>query len=118
MAPRTDQLRHQALCVTDGESAVGAALARVFGNRALVSALLGADSDATIDVVPLPAELAGRLVPATTSISFAVDDLDERVAACRAAGLDVSVAVGGGELAYAVVTVDGFEVELVDCSAF
>jgi hypothetical protein len=116
MAPRTDHLRHQALCVTDDEAAVRAALARVVGDQALVSALLGPHSEATIDVVPLPEELRGRLVPGTTSISFAVDDLEERVAACRAAGLDVTVGVGGGGLRYAVVTVTGLEFELVDCS--
>ena len=113
MAPRTDHLRHHALCVTDDEPAVAAALARVLGDRALVSALLGPDSDATVDVVALPAELNGRLVPGTTSISFAVDDLDERVAACRAMGLDVTVGVGSGDLPYAVVTVAGLEFELV-----
>lgn len=113
MAPRTDHLRHQALCVTDDEAAVGAALALVLGDRALVSALLGPDSDATIELVPLPAELGDRLVPGTTSISFAVDDLNERVAACRAAGLDVIVGVGAGDLPYAVVTLAGLEFELV-----
>lgn len=109
----TDHLRHQALCVTDDESAVGAAVARVLGDRALIDALLGPGSEATIDVVPMPAELHGRLVPGTTSISFAVDDLEARIAACRAAGLDVSVGVGEGDLGYAVVTVAGLEFELV-----
>lgn len=112
MGPLTDHLRHQALCVTDDEAAVGAAVARVLGNRTLVEALLGPGSEATIDVVPLPSELGGRLVPGTTSISFAVEDLEERVTACRAAGLDVSVGVGG-DLCFAVVTVAGLEFELV-----
>ena len=113
MGPRTDHLRHQALCVTDDEAAVGAALALVLGDRALVSALLGPHSDMTVEVMPLPAELGGRLVPGTTPISLAVDDLDERVAACRAAGLDVTVGVGAGDLPYAVVTAAGLEFELV-----
>ena len=113
MGPRTDHLRHQALCVTDDEAVVGPAVAAVLGDRALVDALLGPGSEATVDVVPLPAELCGRLVPGTTSISFAVDDLEARIAACRAAGLDVSVGVGEGDLGYAVVTVAGVEFELV-----
>jgi hypothetical protein len=126
MAPRTDHLRHQALCVTDDETAVGAALAVVLGlpagtsdlswapgSPALISTLLGPDSAGTIELMPLPAELGGRLVPGTTSISFAVDDLDERVAACRAVGLEVTVGLGAGDLSYAVVTVAGLEFELV-----
>jgi hypothetical protein len=115
MGPRTN-LRHQALCVTDDEVAVLAAVARVLGDRALLDALLGPASEATIDIEPLPPELDGRLVPGTTSISFAVDDLEARVAACRAAGLDVSVTVGTVDLSYAVVTVAGLEFELVSIS--
>ena len=113
MTPSTDRVMHQALCVTDDEDSVAAALALVLGNRSLVTALLGPDSDMTVEVMPLPAELGGRLVPATTSISLAVDDLDERVAACRTAGLDVTVCVGGADLSFAVVTVAGLEFELV-----
>ena len=129
MAPRTDHLRHQALCVTDDEPAVRAALAGVLGDRtgacdlswepgrrALISTLLGPNSAGTIELEPLPVELNGRLVPGTTSISFAVDDLDERVAACRAAGLDVTVSLGAADLSYAVVTVAGLEFELVNVS--
>ncbi len=113
MTPSTDRVMHQALCVTDDEGGVAAALALVLDNRALVTALLGPDSDMTVEVMPLPAELGGRLVPATTSISLAVDDLEERVAACRAAGLDVTVDVGAADLSFAVVTVAGLEFELV-----
>ena len=113
MGLRTDHLRHQALCVTDDEVAVGAAVARVLDDRALVDALLGPGSEATIDIVPLPAELGGRLVPGTTSISFAVDDLEARITACRTAGLDVSVGIGPGDLPYALVTIAGLEFELV-----
>jgi hypothetical protein len=115
MGPSTDHVIHQALCVTDDADGVGAAVALVLGDPALVAALLGPDADMTIDVVPLPAELGGRLVPGTTSITLAVDDLDERVRACRAASLDVTVAVGAGDLSYAVVTVAGLEFELVRC---
>ena len=127
MAPRTDHLRHQALCVTDDERAVRSALRSVLGlpagagelswepgSPALIGTLLGAASAGTIELEPLPAELNGRLVPGTTSISFAVDDLDERVAACRAAGLDVTVGIG--DLSFAVVTVAGLEFELVHCA--
>ena len=113
MSPTTDRVMHPALCVTDDEAAVGAAVALVLADRALVSALLGPDSHLTVEVMPLPAELAGRVVPGTTSISLAVDDLEARVAACRAAGLDVTVGIGGGDLPYAVVTVGGLEFELV-----
>lgn len=113
MGSRTDHRRHRALCVTDDEDAVSAAAARVLCDRALVDALLGPGAEATIDVVPLPAELGGRLVPGTTSISFAVDDLEARIGACRAAGLDVTVGVGGGDLCFAVVTVAGLEFELI-----
>ena len=116
MGPRTDHLRHLALCVTDDEIAVGAAVARVLGDRALVDALLGLGAEATIDVVPLPPELGGRLVPGTTSVSFAVDDLEARIVACRAAGLDVTVAVGTGDLTFAVVAIAGVEFELVSVS--
>ena len=115
MTPSTNRVMHQALCVTDDEHGVGAALALVLGNQALVGALLGPGSDMTVEVMPLPAELGGRLVPGTMSVGLAVDDLEGRVAACRAAGLDVTV-VGAGDLSYAVVTVAGLEFELVDCS--
>ena len=116
MSPSTDRAIHQALCVTDDEAAVGAALALVLADRGLVRALVGPGSDLTVEVMPLPAELAGRLVPATTSISLAVDDLEGRVSACRAAGLDVTVGIGGGDLPYALVTVAGLEFELVSCA--
>ena len=112
MAASTDHVVHQAICVTDDEAGVAAALAAVIGDEALICTLLGAGATATIEIMPLPAELGGRLVPGTTSISFAVDDLEERVAACRAAGLDVTVGVGG-DLSFAVVTVAGLEFELV-----
>lgn len=101
---------HCALCVTDDVPGVESALAEIFG-AGLIDALLGPGSTATVEVTPLPTELKGRLTPATTAISFAVDDLDERVAACRAAGLDVTVVPG--DLAYALVTVAGLEFELV-----
>ena len=100
---------HHALCVTDDQPAVTAALAMI--SPAVMRALLGEGATATIEIAPLPAELEGRLTPGTTSISFAVDDLGARVAACRAAGLDVTV--GASDLPHAVVTVAGLEFELV-----
>lgn len=112
MGPRT-AFRHQALCVTDDEVAVRAAVALVVGNPGLVAALLGPGAELTVDVMPLPSEVSGRLVPGTTPISLAVDDLDERIVACRAAGLDVTVAVAPAPLAFAVVSVAGLEFELV-----
>ena len=115
MAPRT-AFRHQALCVTDDEVAVRAAVERVVGDPTLVAALLGPGAELTVDVQPLPSELEGRLVPATTPISLAVDDLEDRVAACRSLGLDVTVAVGAGALAFAVVSVAGLDFELVSTS--
>ena len=106
-------MQHHALCVTEDVDTTAAVLASV--SPALFSVMLG-DAAATIELAPLPAELNGRLVPGTTSISFAVDDLDERVAACRAAGLDVIVDVEPASgLAFAVVTVAGLEFELVAC---
>lgn len=124
MIQRTDSAFHHALCVTDDQPAVAAALAMVLGvapesgdysweagSPALISTLLGADSAGTIEVAPLPDELRGRLNPGTTGISFAVDNLDERVAACRAAGLAVTVVPG--DLPFAVVTVGGVDFELV-----
>ena len=116
MTPGTDRLIHQALCVTDDEVGVGAALALVLSNRAVVDALVGHDSDLTVEVTPLPAELAGRLVPGTTAISLAIDDLEARVTACRAIGLEVNVAIVGGDLPFAVVSIAGLEFELVECS--
>ena len=130
MMQGTDSAFHHALCVTDDQPAVTAALAMVLGvppgsddyswgpgSRALISTLLGAASTGTIEIVALPDELSGRLTPGTTSISFAVDDLASRVAACRAAGLDVTVGpdspTTAGDLAYAVVSVIGVEFELV-----
>lgn len=98
-----------ALCVTDDEPAVAASLAAI--GPAVFRALLGDDAAPAVEIAPLPAELKGRLVPGTTSISFAVDDLDERVAACRAAGLAVTVVPG--DVPYAVVTVGGLEFDLV-----
>jgi hypothetical protein len=113
MGLRTDHLRHQALCVTDDEAAVSAALALVLSDPAMVVALVGPGSELIVELMPLPAELDGRLVPGTNSISLAVDDLEVRVAACRAAGLDVSVGIGPGDLRYAVVAAAGLEFELV-----
>lgn len=100
---------HHALCVTDDQPAVTAALATI--SPAVMRALLGEGATAAIEIAPLPAELEGRLTPGTTSISFAVDDLGARVAACRAEGLDVTV--GAGDLPHAVVTVAGLDFELV-----
>jgi len=124
MIQGTDSAFHHALCVTDDQPAVAAALAMVLGvtpesgdfswtpgSPALISTLLGARSAGTIEIAPLPDELRGRLNPGTTAISFAVDDLDERVAACRSAGLTVTVVPG--DVAFAVVTVTGVEFELV-----
>jgi hypothetical protein len=124
MIQGTDSAFHHALCVTDDRPGVAAALAMVLGvapesgelswtagSPALISTLLGTRAAGTIELAPLPDELNGRLTPATTAISFAVDDLDERVADCRAAGLAVTVVPG--EVAYAVVTVVGLEFELV-----
>jgi orotate phosphoribosyltransferase-like protein len=116
MAPRTDHLRHQALCVTDDEAAVGAALALVLADPKVVGALVGPDADLTVELMPLPTALDGRLVPGTTSISLAVDDLEARIAACRAAGLDVTVGIGPGDLPYALVVAAGLEFELVGFS--
>jgi hypothetical protein len=101
---------HCALCVTDDVPAVTAALDMIMASG-LIDILLGPDSAAMIEVAPLPDELRGRLNPGTTGISFAVDDLDERVAACRAAGLAVTVVPG--DLPFAVVTVGGVDFELV-----
>ncbi|HYH51047.1 MAG TPA: hypothetical protein VEG38_15980 [Acidimicrobiia bacterium] len=100
---------HHALCITDDGPGVAAALAAI--SPATFRALLGDDATGLVEIAPLPEELNGRLVPGTTSISFAVDDLDERVAACRAAGLAVTVVPGA--LPYAVITVGGLEIELV-----
>jgi hypothetical protein len=124
MIQATDSTFHQALCVTDDQVAVAAALAMVLGvapestdysweagSPALISTLLGADSAGTIEIAPLPDELRGRLNPGTTGISFAVDDLEDRLAACRAAGLAVTVVPG--DVAFAVVTLAGLEFELV-----
>ena len=125
MLPGTIQ---RALCVTDDTETVTARLRAVLGlpphasgplawepgSPALIATLLGAASAGSIEVEPLPVELRGRLVPGTTAISFAVDDLDERVAACRAADLPVTVAVDSPSgLSYAVVAVAGLEFELV-----
>jgi len=132
MAPITDSALQHAICVTDDEDAVAAALRAVLalpteagagalswepGSPALIATLLGARSAGTIEVVRLPDELRGRLTPGTTAVSFAVDDLEDRIAACRAAGLDVSVTphhpAGAGDVSYAVVAVAGLEFELV-----
>ncbi len=100
---------HHAVCVTDDEPGVTASLASL--DPAVFRAMLGDDSTGMVEITALPAELNGRLVPGTTSISFAVDDLDERVEACRAAGLAVTVVPG--DLPYAVVTVGGLDFDLV-----
>ena len=103
---------HHALCVTDDVPATSAALASI--SPAVMRAILGDDAEGLIELAPLPGQLNGRLVPGTTGISFAVDDLHRRVAACRAAGLDVTVTVEPASgLSYAVVTAAGLEFELV-----
>jgi len=81
------------------------------GSPALIGTILGSGSGGTIEIVPLPGELRGRLAPGTTSICFGVDGLQARIAACRSAGLPVRVGVG--DLPYAVVTAAGLEFELV-----
>jgi len=98
--------------VTDDMDRVAAAVERALSDRALVDALLGPGATMTVDVEPLPAELQGRLVPGTTAISLAVDDLEARIAACRSAGLDVTVGIGA-ELPFALVSAAGLEFELV-----
>lgn len=101
-----------AQCFTDDAEAVAARLQAVLSLHA--AAIFGPGSAGRIEVVPLPSEGRGRLTPGTMPISFAVDDLDGRVAACRAAGLDVTVAPhGAAALPYAVVSVAGLEFELV-----
>jgi hypothetical protein len=126
MPPGT--LQH-AVCFTDDVEAVTTRLRAVLGlpgdgggplawdgaGPAPITALLGPGSAGAIDVVPLPVQLRGRLTPGTMAVSFAVDDLDERVAACRAAGLAVAGGAGGDPAvpAHAVVTVAGLEFELV-----
>jgi hypothetical protein len=102
---------HQALCVTDDVPAVERALAEIVG-AGLLDALLGPGVTAEVEVTALPHELKGRLTPGTTAISFAVDDLGARVAACRQAGLAVTVVAG--DLPFAVVTVAGLDFELVE----
>jgi hypothetical protein len=122
MATRTD-IQH-AICVTDDEDGVADRLRAVLGlppvaralawepdSPALIGTILGPESSGTIEVVRLPAELRGRLTPATTAISFAIDDLDDRVGACRAAGLPVTVVPG--DVSFALVTVADLEFELV-----
>ncbi len=122
MATRTG-IQH-AICVTDDEDGVTARLRAVLGlpagagtlawepgTEAPIATILGPESSGTIEVVRLPAELRGRLTPGTTGISFAVDDLDDRVAACRAAGLPVTVVPG--DISFAVVTAAGLDFELV-----
>jgi catechol 2,3-dioxygenase-like lactoylglutathione lyase family enzyme len=125
MATRTG-IQH-AICVTDDEDGVTARLRAVLGlpagagtlawepgTEAPIATILGPESSGTIEVVRLPAELRGRLTPGTTGISFAVDDLDDlddRVAACRAAGLPVTVVPG--DILFAVVTAAGLDFELV-----
>ena len=119
-----DRLFHHALCVTDDERGVAARLRAVLGLPAtaadltwgpgatsLISTLLGPGSAGTVELAPLPDALRGRFTAGTTSISFAVDDLEGRVAACRAAGLAVSVVPG--DVAFAVVSLAGLEFELV-----
>ena len=125
MLPGTIQ---RALCVTDDREAVTARLRFVLGlprsgggplawepgSPALIATILGVDSAGTIDLEPLPAELGGRLVPGTTAVTFAVEDLEARLAACRAAGLLVTeMGAGPGGLGFAVVVAAGLEFELV-----
>ena len=98
--------------MTDDTDTVAAAVQRALSDQGLVEALLGPGSTMTVEVEPLPAELRGRLVPGTTAISLAVGDLEARIAACRSAGLDVTVGIGG-DLPFAVVSAAGLEFELV-----
>jgi hypothetical protein len=133
MTPAPSRTLQYATCVTDDEAAVGAALGAVLGlppaataagalsweagSRAPIGTILGPGSAGTIQIVRLPDELRGRLTLPAPAISFAVDDLEDRVAACRMAGFDVTVApevqAGRGDVSYAVVTVAGVEFELV-----
>ncbi|MDQ1517527.1 MAG: hypothetical protein QOE80_3357 [Actinomycetota bacterium] len=130
MSSPSGTLQH-AICVTDDEAAVGVALRAVLGlpqgtgagalswtagSPAPIGTILGPGSAGTIEIVRLPDELRGILTPSTTAISFAVDDLEARVTACRAAGLEVTVVphhpAGAGSVSYALVAVSGLEFEL------
>src|SRR5437867_1598234 len=103
---------HHAVCVTDDPEAVAAFLQLLgldllgraeaapettsavlswpAGSPGTISTILGRSASGVIELVRLPEQLKGVVQPGTALISFAVDDLEERVAACRERGLDVT----------------------------
>jgi catechol 2,3-dioxygenase-like lactoylglutathione lyase family enzyme len=80
--------------------------------------MLGTGSKGLIEIVALPEPLAGQIRPGLALITFAVPDLEERVAAALDAGYQVSdihtFKVNDAiEVAMAVVTVGGVSFELI-----
>jgi hypothetical protein len=98
--------------VTDDPGAVAAVLREVFGcdavspvsaDGAAASALLGWPvnpgfegfvtgfrNGGQLEVIPIPAELRDSVPSGVALLSYAVRDIDERIALCRSMGIEVS----------------------------
>ncbi|HTK65108.1 MAG TPA: hypothetical protein VL595_22155 [Pseudonocardia sp.] len=106
---------HHVACVTDEPEAVAEVLREVFGCGAgspvsadgtAASALLGWPSNpgfegfitgsgrgGQIEVIPIPPELGDAVTPGVALLSYAVRDIEERIALCRSMGIEVSAPV-------------------------
>jgi hypothetical protein len=55
--------------------------------------ITGSGGRGTVEVIPIPAELRGTVSPGVALVSFAVRDIEERIALCRSMGIEVSAPV-------------------------
>ena len=129
---------HHVACVTDDPAAVHAFLTEVVGlpehlrfripgadlettagwppNDGTVAVLYGTQPAGLVEVVAIPEELRGVVAPGMWLVSFAAPDLEARVAAARAQGVEVTDpyrTVGEVDLTAAFATVGGIGFELV-----
>ena len=131
---------HHAVCVTDDESSVVKFLDEVLGmpvqsemwlpgshtasmlqwpdgNEGASALMLGSGPAGLVEVVSIPASLAGVAQPGIGMLSFAVRDLAGTVERCRNLGLAVSeisrVRSSGVDVSVATVTAGGIKFELV-----
>lgn len=107
---------HHVAAVTDDPEAVARVLSEVFGcgatspvsaDGSAASALLGWPASSgfdgfvagsgraggMIEVIPIPAELRDTVTPGVALLSYAVRDIEERIALCRSMGIEVSAPV-------------------------
>lgn len=103
---------HHVAAVTDDPEAVAQVLRQVFGcgstspvsadgsaasvllgwpeNHGFDGFVTGSGRGAMVEVIPIPGELRGAVTPGVALLSYAVRDIEERIALCRSMGIEVS----------------------------